>query len=283
MTLDQFFSGEIDLDSITALLLQHGLNVLGAVVILVVGLIVASWAQRLTARGLNRSNKFDHAFTPFLARLVRWAIVVFTIVAVLNRFGVQTASIIALLGAAGLAIGLALQGTLSNVAAGVMLLLLRPFKPGDGVDIAGTAGTVNDIGLFLTRVTTWDGVVVYLPNSSVWGARVQNFSQAARRRVELRVGIEYSSDLAKALETVRALVDSDPRVLSEPAPFFAVHSLTDTSVVLLARFWTAPGDLEKTQLELTQSVKVRFDQEGIAVAYRRNELLVSPGALDRRL
>src|SRR5690606_32587641 len=168
-----------------ALLLQLAINVLAAIAILVVGWVVGSWLERQAAKAIVRASGVDSGFTPALAKVVKYVVVALAVIAVLGRFGVQTASITALIGAAALTIGLAMQGTLSNVAAGIMLLALRPFKLGDGVDIAGTAGQIADMGLFTTRLVTWDGVVVYLPNSSVWGSRIMNFSQAGRRRYDL--------------------------------------------------------------------------------------------------
>ena len=157
-----------------------------------------------------------------LARIVRWLVLVFTIIAVLDRFGVQTASLVALLGAAGLAIGLALQGALSNVAAGVMILGLRPFRIGDAVDIGGTAGAVEDVGLFVTKMRTFDGVPVFMPNGRIWGNEIKNFSRAERRRIDLTIGVGYGDDLDHALGVLGQVVAAEPRVLAEPEPLVKV-------------------------------------------------------------
>ncbi|HEX7041495.1 MAG TPA: mechanosensitive ion channel domain-containing protein [Trueperaceae bacterium] len=244
-------------------------NLFTAAVILVAGYLAGRLAERLTRQAVERATgiSFDH--TPTLARVARAVVMILAAVAALGRLGVQTASITALVGAAGLAVGLALQGTLSNVAAGIMLMTLRPFKLGDGIEVSGTSGTVTDIGLFMTRVVTWDGVVVYLPNGGVWGARIVNFSQAVRRRFDLVVGISYADDVSRALAILREVVTSDPRVLTHPEPLFRTSGFTDISVGLLAQYWTTASDFLATQSDLTKRVKERFDAEGITIPTRQ--------------
>ncbi len=214
-----------------------------------------------------------------LGRLARWAVLAFTVIAVLGRFGVQTTSLVALIGAAGLAIGLALQGALSNVAAGVLLLALRPFRVGDAIDIAGTAGVVDDMGLFVTRLTSFDGVPLFLPNSSVWGKQVSNYSQAGQRRNDLIVGIGYGDDVAKAMAVLQELVAGEERALEDPAPLVAVESLGDSSVNLLLRYWTGAGDFFATKLDMTRAVKERFDAEGISIPFPQRDLHVVEGGV----
>ncbi len=249
------------------------LNLFTAAVILVAGYLVAKLTERLTRRAVERSTgiSFDH--TPTLARVARAVVLILAAVAALGRLGVQTASITALVGAAGLAVGLALQGTLSNVAAGIMLMTLRPFKLGDGIEVGGTAGTVTDIGLFMTRVVTWDGVVVYLPNGSVWGAKIVNYTQAVRRRFDLVVGISYADDVSRALAVLREVVTADQRVLTHPAPLFRTSGFTDISVSLLAQYWTTASDFLATQSDLTKRVKERFDAEGITIPTRQVQVV----------
>ncbi|MFO7545245.1 MAG: mechanosensitive ion channel [Trueperaceae bacterium] len=267
-----------DASRLTDLWVQYGLNVVGAILILIVGWVVASWASRLTRAGLSRSGRVDDTVSVVLSRVVRWLVLAFTLVAVLNRFGVQTTSIVALLGAAGLAIGLALQGTLANVAAGIMVLMLRPFRLGDAVDIGGTGGTVEDIGLFTTRITSFDGVVVHVPNGQVWGEKIQNYSQAGKRRYDLVVGIGYGDDIGKALNAMRAVVSSDDRVLADPEPMYVVTELGDSAVNVMARYWVAPADYWTARFELTRSVKERFDGEGINIPFPQRDLHLAPGA-----
>ncbi len=275
-TLNELSS--IDASAWPDLLLRLATNVLAAIVILVVGWLLGSWLERRAAAIIRRTSGVDTGFTPALARVVKYAVLALAFIAVLGRFGVQTASITALIGAAGLTIGLALQGTLSNVAAGIMLLAIHPFKLGDGVDIGGTAGQITDMGLFTTRMVTWDGVVVYLPNSTVWGSRIMNYSQAGRRRLDLTFGIAYEDDIGRALQVLREVVGSDTRVLVDPAPTYAVKNLSDTAVTLLARLWTVPGDLQSVEFDLVRAVKERFDSEGLTIPVKRFDLAVVQGA-----
>jgi len=256
-----------------------GLDVVAAVAILVVGWLIARWAAVLTRRIAERTGRLDRTVTNLLARLARWTVLAFTLIAVLGRFGVQTASLVALLGAAGLAIGLALQGALSNVAAGVMLIALRPFNVGDAVDIAGISGVVDDMNLFATGLTGFDGVPQHVPNGNIWGKAIKNFSQADRRRNDLVVGIGYGDDIGAALEVVQGLLAGEARVLDEPAPLVAVQSLGDSSVNLLMRYWTLAADFYATQLDLTRAVKEHFDAGGISIPFPQRDLHLVEGNL----
>ena len=265
----------LNLPNLTEMLSVFAINLFTAIAIVVAGWLLSRWLEGRLTRYIERRSGIDYDYTPSLARVVRFVVMAIAIVAALGRMGVQTASITALVGAAGLAIGLALQGTLSNVAAGMMLMLLRPFKVGQGVDIGGTGGTVTDMGLFTTRITTWDGVVVYIPNGTVWGGKIMNYSQAGRRRFELVVGISYKDDVARALQVMREVVAADPRVLVNPSPVIATKELTDLSVNLMAQFWTAAADLLPTKFEITRKIKERFDEEGFTVPVRSLDFAVS--------
>jgi len=262
----------MNLDDIGSLALALAIDVLAGIAILVVGWIVANWASGMVRRAGERSERFDRTLTSVFVRLVRWGILAITLVAVLGRFGVQTTSIIAVLGAAGLAIGLALQGALSNVAAGVMILGLRPFRLGDAVDIGGTLGTVDEIGLFATKLTTFDGVVVHQPNSNIWGSEIKNYSQAQLRRVDIPVGIGYGDDVAKAMEIAQGVLDAEERILDEPATLIAVDALGDNAVNVLIRGWTQPGDFFATKLDLTRRIKEAFDDAGIGIPFPQRDL-----------
>ena len=259
------------------------LNVLAAATILAIGWVVAGWLDRTVSSLTVRSPKVDATLVGVAARLVRALVLVFTLIAVLDRFGVQTTSLVALIGAAGLAIGLSLQGALANVAAGMLVLSLRPFKVGDAVLVNGTAGMVEDIGLFITKLRSFEGVVVYMPNGSIWGNDVQNFSQARSRRADLTFGIGYGDDMGEAIRAIRAVLAEDERVLAEPEPMVVVDALGDSSVDLLCRFWTAPADLFTTRWAITQAVKARFDVEGISIPFPQRDvhLIGAPGSEDR--
>lgn len=262
----------MNLDDIGSLALALAVDVLAGIAILVVGWIVANWASGTVRRAGERSARFDRTLTSVFVRFVRWTILAVTLVAVLGRFGVQTTSFIAVLGAAGLAIGLALQGALSNVAAGVMILGLRPFRLGDAVDIGGTMGVVEDMGLFVTKLKAFDGVVIHQPNSNIWSTEIKNFSQAELRRVDLVVGIGYGDDVRTAIEVAQRVLDGDERVMDEPATLIAVDSLGDNSVNLMIRGWTKAGDYFMTKLDLTRAVKEAFDEAGIAIPFPQRDL-----------
>ncbi len=253
----------------TAGLSRFALDLFTAVAILVAGWYLSRLAERLTRRAVERSSGVTFDYSPALARMARGAVMLLAAVIALGQLGVQTASITALVGAAGLAIGLALQGTLSNVAAGIMVMVLRPFKLGDGIEVGTTSGTVTDVGLFITRVVTWDGVVVHLPNSTVWGTKIVNYSQSVRRRFDLVVSVSYGDDVARALDVLTEVVTSDPRGLTHPAPVFTTKALTDLSVDLLAQYWTTASDFLSTQSDLKQKVKERFDADGFTIPVRQ--------------
>ncbi|MEM7172192.1 MAG: mechanosensitive ion channel domain-containing protein, partial [Pseudomonadota bacterium] len=221
------FDAAADLASIV---LSFATDAIVALVILILGWMVAGWVRRATLRALTKSGKVDQTLRPVIANIVRYAILIFVVIAVLAQFGVQTTSVIAVLGAAGLAVGLALQGTLQNIAAGFMLLLLRPFGVGDYIDAGGVAGTVDEIGLFVTTMTTFDGVYVAVPNSQLWGAAVYNYSRLPTRRIDLTVGIGYGDDIEKAQGLLMDLATNDPRVHKDPEPQVMVKTLGESSV-----------------------------------------------------
>ncbi|CAN7152216.1 mechanosensitive ion channel family protein [Caballeronia sp. LjRoot31] len=235
----------------------YGFNVLMAVLILLVGWWVSNRVASAVKRALGRTNA-DATFTPVMASLVQWAIRVVAIVAALGKFGVAAASILTVLGAAGLAIGLALQGTLQNIAAGLMLLLLRPFKVGDYIEGAGTtAGTVNEIGLFTTRLTKSDGIIMFVPNSSIWANPVTNFTANDRRRVVLNVIIPEDQNIEESLASIHRIVETDPRIINDDTtkPWIAVSDYTDTGVKLNVAVWTNRTDYANVQADLLRQIK----------------------------
>lgn len=252
--------------------LDYGVDILGAVVLLVIGWTVANWVQGLVKRSLARVPKMDETLKPFLARLVWWVIIVFVVVAVLNQFGVQTTSIIAVLGAAGIAIGLALQGTLANVASGVMLLILRPFNVGDYIDAGGNAGTVVEIGIFNTELRTFDGLCRIVPNSAIWGNAIINYNRNPSRRADVPVGVSYGDDVEGAMAVLMDLVKADSRVLDEPPPEVMVKELADSAVVVNVRCWTAVGDYWKTLWDLNRNAKLALESAGYTIPFPQRDL-----------
>lgn len=253
-------------------LVTTGLNVLGAIAILIGGWLIANWVSKLMRRGVEKNPRFDKTLGILFAQLARWGILIFTFIAVLNRFGVQTTQFVALLGAAGLAIGLALQGALSNVAAGVMLLGLRPFKVGDAVEISGTSGVVDEIGLFSTKMHTFDNIAIHIPNSSIIGTEIKNMSQNPTRRIDLTFGIGYSDDIGKAISIIQQELESDERILAEPAYRIGVTELADSSVNLLVWPWVKREDFLDVKLDLIRRLKERFDAEGINIPFPQRDL-----------
>jgi small conductance mechanosensitive channel len=250
-----------------------GVKVVAAIALFVVGQWVARWMRKWIRNGLER-GKMDPTLVPFLSSMVYYLAVAFVVVAVLGTLGIPTASLVALLGAAGLALALALQGTLSNFAAGVMLLIFRPFQVGDYVEVGGTAGSVVAIGIFSTRLNTPDNVGITVPNSSVWGSTIRNFAANPTRRVDLVVGISYGDDIGRAIETVSGLLQAETRVLDDPAPFVAVSELADSSVNLVVRPWCKREDFWSLRCDLTRALKEQLEAAGFSIPFPQRDMHV---------
>ena len=244
----------------------YGSQILGAIAILVAGFIGARIARRVVRRVLVKTNVAP-VIVSFVARLTYVAIIVFAVVASLARFGVQTTSFVALLGAAGFAIGFALQGSLANFAAGVLILILRPYKLGDFISAAGQRGTVKDIQLFNTVLATPDNVKVLVPNGRIFGDTITNYSVFDTRRLDLTVGIGYSSSIQKAQELLLKLANEDKRILANPEPQTVVTELADSSVNLLVRMWVNRNDFWPVKCDLTYRIKEAFDEEDIEIPF----------------
>jgi small conductance mechanosensitive channel len=237
---------------------------------------LASWASRALRRAID--TRVDPSLRTIITSTVRYGILVLTVVAVLGQLGVQTTSVLAALGAIGLAIGLALQGTLSNIAAGMMLLWLRPFRVGDYVDNGSVAGTVNDIGLFASELTSWDGIYLFVPNSQLWNTRIINYSRLPTRLVDLRFGVGYGDDLAKGREVLMEMAKSEPRVHGVPAPLVFVHELGDSAVVLALRVWTANADYWDVLREFNEKGKARLEAAGLSIPFPQRDVHLHPAA-----
>ncbi len=254
-----------------AYLVDSGINILAAVLILIVGWWLSKRLSSWTHSALDRVHHFDETLKPLITSLVRYAVLVAAVIAVLERFGVETASLITLVGAAGLAIGLALQGTLSNVASGVMLLILRPFRVGDWITVStvNQSGSVREIGLFTTIIITADQSYVSLPNSTIFSSPVVNTSREPLSRLNFTIGVDTSSDVDAALKIIAELLDTDRRILKVPPPATAVAALKEYSVELLVRCWVHNADGESVTFALQKSIRDRFRHAGIAVPARR--------------
>ena len=265
---------------VMALVASYGLSVIGAIVILIVGFVVAGWARGSISRGLSRFKNIDATLRSFFSSLAYYAVIIFTVIAVLSQFGVETTSFIAALGAAGLAIGLALQGTLSNVAAGVMLLLFRPFKIGDYIEGGGLAGTVKDISLFITELATPDNVQILAPNAQIWGSAIKNYSFHPTRRVDIVIGIAYEDDIDKALAAIIDETKKDSRVVAEPEPMAAVTDLGNSSVNFVVRVWCNAADYWGLKFDLTKNLKNRMDMENITIPFPQRTMHMVGAAAD---
>ncbi len=246
---------------------QLGMNVLVAAAILV----GAFWLSGIAKRQINKLGlkyeELDDTLFLFLASLAKYAILAIAVVFVLSRFGIQTTSLVALLGAAGLAIGLALQGTLSNLAAGVMLLGFRPFKIGDYVEVGGHSGTVKAITLFTTEIATSDNIQIIIPNGDVWSASIRNYSFYDRRRCDIVIGVAYDTDLKKAEAALRKVIDADKRALQDPEPFVKVTNLGDSSVDFTLRVWALSSDYGALKSALLWGIKEELEAQGIEIPY----------------
>ena len=238
----------------------------GAVVVLIIGVLLARVLSRWADRALTSNSRIEPTVAKFLSNIIKYALWVVVAVTVLTQFGVQTTSIIAALGGLALAVGLALQGTLSNVAAGVMILIQRPFRVGEYITAGTVAGTVQSIGLFTTELLQLDGLYVMVPNNELWNKAVVNASRMPTRRFELIVPIAYEDDLATAKAAILELAQADPRVLAEPAPVAFVAALTDSAVKVGLRVWCNAPDYLGLSWALNESVKLRFDALGLTIA-----------------
>ena len=258
--------GDLVTEQTLALATEYGLNFLAALITIIIGIWASRRFSTLIRDWLNKSSRIDRTLAPILAALVRYAILTLTVVVTLGNFGVETTSIIAVLGAAGLAIGLALQGTLSNVAAGLMLLFLRPFKVGDWVEAASVSGSVREIGLFTTTIDTFDNVFISVPNSAIWTSNIINHARYGTRRMDLDIGISYDADLDTAEEAMMELA-ADSRVLSDPAPRFLVVSYGDSAINVRLRAYAEYDDFFDLYWDLNRRLKGVLDARGIDIPF----------------
>ncbi|MCB1853883.1 MAG: mechanosensitive ion channel [Pseudomonadales bacterium] len=253
-----------------------GLKLFFALAIFIVGRIVVSVVVSFVGK-LMRSRNMDDMLAGFLLAILRWVLLLFVVIAALSQLGIDTTSLIALLGAAGLAIGLSLQSSLSNFASGVMLIIFRPFTKGDFVEAGGATGVIDKISIFTTTLTTPDNKEVIVPNGAIIGGNITNFSARDTRRVDMVFGISYNDDLLKAKQLLQEIIDEDPRVLKDPAPVIALGALNDSSVDFLVRPWAKAEDYWALLWDTTEKVKLRFDAEGISIPYPQMDVHLDKG------
>ena len=266
-------------EAIWPLVLSGAVNVLIAIAILCAGWMLSRWAHRLTLDGLNRVKYIDPTLKPLAASLVRYTIIAITVIVVLQQFGVQTTSLIALLGAAGIAIGLAIQNPLSNVASGAMLLTLRPFRVNEKIVIGNLKGLVREIGLFRTVVITDDGVFVSVPNGTIFSATIYNNTREKQRRVAFNFDIDQSANVEEAIDAILATLDQDSRVLGAPAPLVQVVSLANGITTLSVQAWVNNVQFSDVQADVMKAVRVTLTRARVALP---RQVFALSGSLDRK-
>ena len=247
-------------------LLQYGPSLLAAIAIFFIGKWVAKWIKRLVARGMTRAE-VDPMIVSFTTSMIYIGLMVFVVIAALGEIGIQTTSFIAILGAAGLAIGLALQGSLANFAAGFMLIIFRPFKVGDVIEAAGVTGKVDEIQIFTTTLRTPDNKTIIIPNGKLGNDNIINYSTQETRRVDITVGVGYDSDLKQVREVLQESVDADGRILKDPEPLIVVGELADSSINFFVRVWVKSADYWDVFFDANETIKTRLDEAGINIPY----------------
>lgn len=253
-------------DQLMVFITTYGLKIIGAVIILILGRVGAGIGRRIITRVLEKA-KTEPSIISFVGSLVYILILTVTVLAALAKFGIQTASFIAVLGAAAFAVGFALQGSLANFSAGVLILILRPFKVGDVIEGAGVLGTVKTIQLFTTELATPDNIKILVPNGKLFGDIIKNITGYDTRRVDMVFGIGYSSEIQKAYDVMMGLIQEDSRILSEPAPMISVSELADSSVNFVVRPWVKKEDYWGVKFDLTRKIKEAFDANGIEIPF----------------
>lgn len=245
---------------------EYGMRLIAAILILIAGWVIGNWVSKR----IHNVKRLDPMLASFLGGFAKYGVLAIAIVTVLSQFGVETASLLAVLGAAGLAIGLALQGTLSNVAAGVMLLILRPFNVGDYIQFGDNGGTVKNLGLFCTELATPDNVAIFAPNSAIWSEEVYNYARYPIRRQDIAAGVSYKDDLDKALAVVQDVLDNHPLILKDiedKKPQAMISNMGESSVDIIARFWTGKDDYWNAKWEITKTIKEQLDAKGLTIPF----------------
>ncbi|MDO6442912.1 mechanosensitive ion channel family protein [Marinobacter sp. 2_MG-2023] len=265
---------QLDINQYLPTALDWATNILLALVILIIGFWVAGKAYKSVVRISASYDQLDDTLFKFFGSVVRYTILAFVGIAVLNRFGVQTASIIALLGAAGLAIGLALQGTLSNLAAGVMLLIFRPYKVGDFIDAAGKFGNVREVDMFTTILQTFDNQQIIIPNSQIWGQQITNHSHHPVRGVDMHFGIAYNESIDEARKVIDSVLANHPHILTDPAPFVEVETLNNSSVDFLVRPFCEGEHYFDVLYSVPEQIKKALDEAGIEIPFPHRKVIL---------
>jgi small conductance mechanosensitive channel len=259
--------GDFDLSWIESYVVPWGIKLVAALLIFVVGKWLAGRVTRLLGRAMGRATRLDVTLINFIENIVYGVLLVVVVLAALGQLGIEVTSLIAILGAAGLAVGLALKDSLSNFAAGVMIMIFRPFRAGDFIEAAGSAGVVDEVQLFVTLMHTGDNRRIIVPNSHILGGTIVNVSALTTRRIDLVIGIGYDDNIGQARDLIMSVLQADERVLADPAPAVAVAELGDSSVNLNVRPWVASGDYWPARADLLERIKLVLDENGISIPY----------------
>lgn len=254
-----------------------GVRLIAAVIILIIGRMIGSWISRR----ISRIKRLDSTLKDFIGGFLRYTIFIIAVITVIGLFGIPMASLLAVMGAAGLAIGLALQGTLANVASGVMLLILRPFNVGDYITWGSEGGTVKSLGLFGTELAMPDNVYIFAPNSKIWGNEIRNYSRNMQRRQDITIGISYDDDLDKAIKIIHGILEKDERILKEPAdkkPQVLTDKMNDYTMDLIVRFWSKTSDYWSLRWDVTRAMKTELEEAGISLPLTTRQLAVEDAA-----
>ena len=258
-------------------LVPWGTNIGFALIIFIAGIIISKWVVKLVGRGM-RHAKVDDMLVDFITSLLKWALYFVVIIAALNKVGVPTTSFVAVLGAAGLAVGLALKDSLQNFAAGVMLIMFRPFKTGDFIEAGGASGVVEDVHIFSTIMRTADNREIVLPNGDIFSGKIINNNARDTRRIDLVIGIGYDDDLREAKKILERVISEEERILPDPEPLVAVGELGASSVDILVRPWVKTSDFFPTKCALTENIKLALDEAGISIPFPQMDVHVNPEA-----
>ncbi len=250
---------------------EYGIKIIGAIAILVIGL----WIAKLITKSFNKmliKKNIDVTLTKFFTALIRIGLIAFVIIAAISQAGIETTSFVAVLGAAGLAVGLALQGSLSNFASGVMLIIFKPIKVGDYIEGGGMAGLVKEIGIFVTTLVSPDNKVIFVPNTKMASDNIVNYTMNDTRRVDMIFGIGYNDDIDKAKKVIEEIINSNSKILDDPAPVIKLHELADSSLNFIVRPWVKTSDYWSVYWEITEAVKKKFDEQNIEIPYPQRDV-----------
>jgi small conductance mechanosensitive channel len=251
----------------------YGLRIVGAILTIIIGIWIAKLLSKTISNVLKKKN-VDETLTSFLVSVVKIGLIAFVFISAASQVGIETTSFVAVIGAAGLAIGFALQGSLSNLAAGVMLIIFKPIKVGDYIEGGGAAGSVESIGIFVTTLLTPDNKAIYIPNSTLTGGNITNYSAKDTRRVDMVFGIGYSDDIDKAKNVIKSILESDQRILKDPPPQIVLSELGDSSVNFNVRPWVNRADYWGVYFDVTEIIKKKFDEEKISIPFPQRDVHV---------